>query len=109
VLVAASGTGGHLIPAVHIVRALQAQSPGAVVEFIGAGKPLEEKRVLIEHLRHTFVTLASRIGRLVQPAGTGGIPDQIVSQLVGHHDVKTTRTFYLAVDVPPLIVLPIRL
>ena len=77
--------------------------------FLPEGKPLEEKRVRIEHLRHTFVTLASRIGRLIQPEGTGGIPDSIVSQLVGHHDVKTTRTFYLAVDVPPLIVLPIPL
>jgi UDP-N-acetylglucosamine--N-acetylmuramyl-(pentapeptide) pyrophosphoryl-undecaprenol N-acetylglucosamine transferase len=45
VLVAASGTGGHLIPALHIVRALQAQNPGAVVEFVGAGRPLEEKLI----------------------------------------------------------------
>ena len=43
VLVAASGTGGHLIPALHIIRALQERCPGAVVETIGAGKQLEEK------------------------------------------------------------------
>jgi UDP-N-acetylglucosamine--N-acetylmuramyl-(pentapeptide) pyrophosphoryl-undecaprenol N-acetylglucosamine transferase len=46
VLVAASGTGGHLIPAVHIVEALKAQDPGCVVEFIGAGRPLEEKLIV---------------------------------------------------------------
>jgi UDP-N-acetylglucosamine--N-acetylmuramyl-(pentapeptide) pyrophosphoryl-undecaprenol N-acetylglucosamine transferase len=43
VLVAASGTGGHLIPALHIIRALEKLSPGVVIECIGAGKPLEEK------------------------------------------------------------------
>ncbi len=43
ILIAASGTGGHLIPALHIARALQAEAPGAVIEFIGAGRPLEEK------------------------------------------------------------------
>jgi UDP-N-acetylglucosamine--N-acetylmuramyl-(pentapeptide) pyrophosphoryl-undecaprenol N-acetylglucosamine transferase len=43
ILVAASGTGGHLIPALHIIRALQKERPNAVIECIGAGKPLEEK------------------------------------------------------------------
>ena len=43
VLVAASGTGGHLIPALHIIQAIKALYPDAVVECIGAGKPLEEK------------------------------------------------------------------
>lgn len=43
VLVAASGTGGHLIPAVHIIDALKAIQPEASVECIGVGRPLEEK------------------------------------------------------------------
>jgi UDP-N-acetylglucosamine--N-acetylmuramyl-(pentapeptide) pyrophosphoryl-undecaprenol N-acetylglucosamine transferase len=57
VLVAASGTGGHLIPAMHIVKAIQAQSPGAVIEFIGAGRPLEEK-LIVERgfVRHTVAS-----------------------------------------------------
>jgi UDP-N-acetylglucosamine--N-acetylmuramyl-(pentapeptide) pyrophosphoryl-undecaprenol N-acetylglucosamine transferase len=46
VLVAASGTGGHLIPALHIMRAIKAIQPEAVVECIGAGKPLEEKIIV---------------------------------------------------------------
>lgn len=57
VLVAASGTGGHLIPAIHIVKALQAQSPGAVIEFIGAGRPLEEKLIVDRgFVRHTVAS-----------------------------------------------------
>jgi UDP-N-acetylglucosamine--N-acetylmuramyl-(pentapeptide) pyrophosphoryl-undecaprenol N-acetylglucosamine transferase len=58
VLVAASGTGGHLIPALHIVRALQAQSSGAVVEFIGAGRPLEEKLIVGNGFRRHIVSSA---------------------------------------------------
>jgi UDP-N-acetylglucosamine--N-acetylmuramyl-(pentapeptide) pyrophosphoryl-undecaprenol N-acetylglucosamine transferase len=46
VLVAASGTGGHLIPALHIMRAIQAAQPEAVIECIGAGRPLEEKIIV---------------------------------------------------------------
>lgn len=46
VLVAASGTGGHLIPALHIMRAISQERAGSVVECIGAGKPLEEKVIV---------------------------------------------------------------
>ena len=46
VLVAASGTGGHLIPALHIMRAICQERPGSVVQCIGAGKPLEEKVIV---------------------------------------------------------------
>lgn len=43
VIVAASGTGGHLVPALHIIRGITELNPDAVVECIGAGRPLEEK------------------------------------------------------------------
>ena len=46
ILIAASSSGGHLIPAVHIAQAVQACAPGAVVEFIGVGKPLEDTLVV---------------------------------------------------------------
>lgn len=42
-VIAASGTGGHLFPAIYIARALKDALPGCVVEFIGSGRPLEEK------------------------------------------------------------------
>jgi len=57
VLVAASGTGGHLIPALHIVDALRAESPGAVIEFIGAGRPLEDKLIVGRgNVRHVIAS-----------------------------------------------------
>ncbi|MCO6430897.1 MAG: undecaprenyldiphospho-muramoylpentapeptide beta-N-acetylglucosaminyltransferase [Deltaproteobacteria bacterium] len=43
VLIAASGTGGHLFPALFIARAFQRISSSCQVEFIGSGRPLEEK------------------------------------------------------------------
>ncbi len=45
ILIAASGTGGHLLPAVQIAKSLKAQDPGVIVEFIGSGRPLETKLV----------------------------------------------------------------
>lgn len=45
-LVAASGTGGHIIPALHIVKAVRALEPLAAIEFIGSGRPLEEKLII---------------------------------------------------------------
>lgn len=57
ILVAASGTGGHLIPALHIVDAFREVSPGAVVEFIGAGRPLEEKLIVGRgNVRHVIAS-----------------------------------------------------
>ena len=41
VLIAASGTGGHLFPAVDIAKALVRRPEPVRVEFIGAGRPLE--------------------------------------------------------------------
>jgi UDP-N-acetylglucosamine--N-acetylmuramyl-(pentapeptide) pyrophosphoryl-undecaprenol N-acetylglucosamine transferase len=57
ILIAASGTGGHLIPALHIARAIQSGAPGAVIEFIGAGRPLEEKIVVANgFVRHVVIS-----------------------------------------------------
>lgn len=41
VLVAASGTGGHLFPALHIATAFKQTVPDCALEFIGSGRPLE--------------------------------------------------------------------
>lgn len=45
ILIAAGGTGGHLKPALIIAQALKACSENVIIEFIGAGKPLETKLV----------------------------------------------------------------
>ena len=46
VLIAASGSGGHLFPALLIARAFRKLAPGARVEFVGCGRPLEEEIVV---------------------------------------------------------------
>jgi integrase len=71
------------------------------------GKKIE--RVLVANLRHTFVTLARQRGRLVYAKGTEGVPLSIVAQIVGHTDEKTTKTFYDASELPPLLVIPLGL
>lgn len=59
VLVAASGTGGHLIPALQIMQALQGLQSDAVVEAIGVGKPLEEKVIVANGFVRHIVTAAA--------------------------------------------------
>lgn len=43
ILIAASGSGGHLLPAVFIAKALLRERPDADIRFIGSGRPLEER------------------------------------------------------------------
>ena len=65
IIVAASGTGGHLIPAMHIVQALTRVDPGCIVEFIGAGRPLEEKLIVEKgYARHTIASAGVKRRRL---------------------------------------------
>lgn len=52
IIIAASGSGGHLIPALHIARALRVSAPDAKIEFVGTGRPLEEKLVAPEFPLH---------------------------------------------------------
>lgn len=66
VIVAASGTGGHLIPAMHIATALKKADPNCIVEFIGAGRPLEEKLIVEKgYARHTIASAGVKRRRLV--------------------------------------------
>ncbi len=58
VLIAASGTGGHLIPALHIARAIQERNPRAVIEFIGSGRPLEAKLIDTQGFKRHVVAAA---------------------------------------------------
>jgi len=58
VMVAASGTGGHLIPALHIVEAVRRLEPSCVVEFVGAGRPLEDKLIVEKGFQRHIVASA---------------------------------------------------
>lgn len=82
-LVAASGTGGHLIPATHIVSALKREDPTCVVEFIGAGRPLEEKLIVEKgYTRHTIASAGVKRRHLVGVAQFATRLPRGVAQLV---------------------------
>ena len=55
VLIAASGTGGHLFPAVDIADAFREINPEIEVEFVGSGRPLEEKIVDAKGYKRTVI------------------------------------------------------
>jgi len=42
ILIAASGSGGHLLPALFIAKAFRARDANSQIEFVGSGRPLEE-------------------------------------------------------------------
>lgn len=66
IIVAASGTGGHLIPATHIVEALKKTDPTCVVEFIGAGRPLEEKLIVEKgYTRHVIASAGVKRRKII--------------------------------------------
>ncbi len=43
IIIAASGTGGHLFPGLYLARELKRIAPQANILFIGSGRPLEER------------------------------------------------------------------
>lgn len=43
VLIAASGSGGHLLPALYIANELKRQAPDVQIDFVGSGRPLEQE------------------------------------------------------------------
>jgi UDP-N-acetylglucosamine--N-acetylmuramyl-(pentapeptide) pyrophosphoryl-undecaprenol N-acetylglucosamine transferase len=58
VLIAASGTGGHLYPALEVGRAFERLSDKAIVEFVGSGRPLEAKIIdAAGYRRHVIDTV----------------------------------------------------
>lgn len=58
ILIAASGSGGHLLPAVYIARAIKRQSPSHEIAFVGSGRPLEEKLIDPEGFPRHIVTIS---------------------------------------------------
>ena len=45
ILLAAGGTGGHIMPALAVAEELKRLAPETVVEFVGTGRPLEAKLI----------------------------------------------------------------
>jgi UDP-N-acetylglucosamine--N-acetylmuramyl-(pentapeptide) pyrophosphoryl-undecaprenol N-acetylglucosamine transferase len=78
VLIAASGTGGHIFPALFIARALQEQATviqrTIQIEFVGSGRPLEERLIGGAGFARHVVPLGGLVGR-----GVGGLLQFLVS------------------------------
>ncbi len=81
----------------QINQAIDAAAAKARVEPIRLGE-----------LRHSFVTWAKTHGKLVKPADAGVALDAI-ADVIGHKDARTTKRFYDGTEIPPLIVLPLKL
>jgi UDP-N-acetylglucosamine--N-acetylmuramyl-(pentapeptide) pyrophosphoryl-undecaprenol N-acetylglucosamine transferase len=56
VLIAASGTGGHLFPALYLAKALKRKDPEASIEFVGSGRALEERVIDRNGFRRHVIT-----------------------------------------------------
>jgi len=54
ILMTAGGTGGHLMPALQIARALRDKNKEIIIEFIGSGRPLEAELIDPHYKRHTI-------------------------------------------------------
>jgi len=59
-------------------------------------------------LRHCFATWAAECGKVVKPTANG-VPLEMVSAVMGHLSTRTTKLFYEGVQVPPMIIFPLRL
>ncbi len=89
----------------EIRRAAELASAAATLE---AGKPVVIPPLMPGELRHSFVTWARKAGREVKVAGTGLALDAI-ADAIGHKSKRTTSKFYDGTEVPPMIVVPLKL
>ena len=63
ILIAASGTGGHLFPGKYIAESIKELAPESNVYFVGSGRPLEEKIIDTAGFKR-FVIQTSGLKRL---------------------------------------------
>lgn len=92
-------------PTLEAVIRLRARVPDRVTMW----EQLKAVGIVPSNLRHTFTTLASECGRLVH-FKAGGVGRAMVAQLLGHRAGSTmTGARYEKVQIPPMLVLPLRL
>jgi UDP-N-acetylglucosamine--N-acetylmuramyl-(pentapeptide) pyrophosphoryl-undecaprenol N-acetylglucosamine transferase len=56
-IIAASGTGGHLLPALAIAEALKAADPNSEIIFIGSDRPLEAELIDTKGYRREIINI----------------------------------------------------
>lgn len=73
-----------------------------------AARRLDAEPIRPSELRHSFATWARASGRIVR-VEEGGVPLAEVAAVMGHLTPRTTKVFYEGNEVPPMIILPLRL
>ncbi len=63
ILIAASGSGGHLMPAIFIAEALKELVPTVEIQFVGSGRPLEAMLIDARGFRRHEIRLGGVKGR----------------------------------------------
>jgi integrase len=56
--------------------------------------------------RHAYISWLAQCGKLVHPAGGGGLPLNVIADNVHHKSAITTDTYYRHVKIPPMAVVP---
>jgi integrase len=93
----------------RLQEAKRVMTPHKVIGRIRkAAKAAGVEPIVIAHLRHTFVTLCRRAGRIVTAPNTEALTREQVMRTVGHTSTRTTA-IYDASTCPPMMVPPIRL
>jgi integrase len=67
------------------------------------------RRLLPSELRHSFATLAKKIGQKVYPKNGGDVSLDEIAAAMGHLNKSTTKGFYLGDHVPMMIKLKVKL
>ncbi len=63
ILIAAGGTGGHIFPALHVASSIKNLKPSSVIEFVGTGRPLEDKLIGGAGYKLTPIPVTGLVGR----------------------------------------------
>lgn len=68
----------------------------------------KQPELFIGNIRHTRTTLATEIGDIVYAKKKAGVPLELVARSHGH-DPGTAAAHYLGTEIPPLVVIPVKL
>jgi integrase len=71
-------------------------------------KNLNVDKIRFGELRHSFTTWGRTLGVLVRPMGRG-VSVEEVAAVLGHTNTRTTRLHYDGTEIPPMVVVPIKL
>lgn len=89
ILIAASGSGGHLLPAVQIAKAIKTLEQNAEILFVGTGRPLEAKLIDAQGFKRVVFDSTG-----VKNAGLAGVAKFLISLPVAIWQVQKIFSQY---------------